>query len=442
MSVNPVTFVAPHLAWGEAPGASARGTRSIPRQWGCDRRATKPQAKWGATLRAAVLCGPGGVARSLQIHWRDMLGARAEAPRALPGPQTPRRKRHRIYAHDHLQRSRSGVVRFAIGFMLALVPVLAESEFASRQTGNANALFTNDSVLRIRIELRPQNVQALREESRRYVRATLYAEGKVYRDVGVHLKGSTGSFRGIDDKPGLTLDFGRFAPDQKFHDLRKIHLNNSVEDPSYVNELIGSELFRAAGVPAPRVSHALVEMNGRPLGLYVLKEGFTEDFLSIYFKRVDGNLYDTDWGHDVGERMKRLSGRDPENEQRDLEALAAATREPDLGRRWQRLEHTLELDRFVTFMALEVMICHRDGYCMARNNFRIYDDPETGRMVFLPHGMDQLFGKADLPWKPHMAGLVARSALETPEGRQRYEAQFRSIFTNLFIVDRLTNRVN
>src|SRR5207249_11768879 len=28
-------------------------------------------------------------------------GARAEAPRALPGPKTPRRKRQRIYAHDH-----------------------------------------------------------------------------------------------------------------------------------------------------------------------------------------------------------------------------------------------------------------------------------------------------------------------------------------------------
>src|SRR2546425_4288170 len=60
--VNPMTFVAPNLAWGEARGGS------IPRQWGCDRRATKPQAKFGATFRAAVLFGPGGVARSLQIH--------------------------------------------------------------------------------------------------------------------------------------------------------------------------------------------------------------------------------------------------------------------------------------------------------------------------------------------------------------------------------------
>src|SRR6266699_7018588 len=69
MSVNSVTFVAPNLAWGEARCASAREPGSIPRQWGCDRRATRPQAKLGATLRAAVLFAPGFVAHSLQIHF-------------------------------------------------------------------------------------------------------------------------------------------------------------------------------------------------------------------------------------------------------------------------------------------------------------------------------------------------------------------------------------
>ena len=109
MRLNPVTFVAPNLAWGEARGGS------IPRQWGCDRRATKPQGKFGATLRAAVLFGPGGVARSLQIHWRDMLVARA-----LPGPKTPRRKRHRIYALDHLaRRTRENLDMRITGFPFA-----------------------------------------------------------------------------------------------------------------------------------------------------------------------------------------------------------------------------------------------------------------------------------------------------------------------------------
>ncbi|PYJ85625.1 MAG: hypothetical protein DME22_08430 [Verrucomicrobia bacterium] len=334
--------------------------------------------------------------------------------------------------------------RFAICFTVSLVAAPAANEMVSPQIkpSPGDDLFANESVLRIHVEMRPQELQSLREESRRYVRSTISAEGKVYRDVGIHLKGSTGSFRGVDDKPALTLDFSRFVNGQKFHQLRKIHLNNSVEDPSYVNEKLGSELFRAVGMPAPRVGHALVELNGRQLGLYVLKEGFTEDFLGRYFKRVDGNLYDTDWGHDVDERMKRLLGRGPDDDQRDLKAVAKAAREPGLSRRWQRLTDVLDIDRFFTFMTLEVMICHRDGYSLARNNFRIYDDPETKKMVFFPHGMDQLFGKSDLPWKPRMAGIVAQSLMETSEGRLRYETRFTTLFTNLFIVDRLTNRVN
>src|SRR6266851_1727117 len=62
MNINAMTFVAPNLACGEARGGS------IPRKWGCDRRATKPQVKFGATRGAAGLFRPDFVARSLQIH--------------------------------------------------------------------------------------------------------------------------------------------------------------------------------------------------------------------------------------------------------------------------------------------------------------------------------------------------------------------------------------
>src|SRR5207245_9535659 len=41
-------------------------TREHPPQWGCDRGATTPEPKSDATLRSAVLFGPGVVARALQ----------------------------------------------------------------------------------------------------------------------------------------------------------------------------------------------------------------------------------------------------------------------------------------------------------------------------------------------------------------------------------------
>ena len=303
-------------------------------------------------------------------------------------------------------------------------------------------LFVPGKVLQIRLEIGPEGEQSLRRDAREFVPATLWEGSTKYEKVGIHLKGSVGSFRPLDDRPALTLDFAQFMEGRKFHGLRRIHLNNSVEDPACINEALGAELFRAAGVPAPRVTRAVVTLNNHWLGLYVLKEGFTEDFLACHFKRVGGDLFEPEGGHDVDERFKRNSVQAPSLGRGPLKALAAAAVEPDLGRRWQRLQETLDTDRFISFMALEVMLGHRDGYCLARNNFRVYHDLDSGKMVFLPHGMDQLLGAADLPWQPHYSGLVARAVIETPEGRSLYAARFHSLFTNLFKVEALTNRVD
>ena len=117
-------------------------------------------------------------------------------------------------------------------------------------------------------------------------------DGTAYQAVGVHLKGAAGSFRNVDDKPALTLNFDRFVEHQRFHGLDKIHLNNSVQDPAWMTEIVCGDLFLAAGVPTARATHAVVDLAGRPRGLYVLKEGYNRTFLKRYFQNPNGNLYD------------------------------------------------------------------------------------------------------------------------------------------------------
>jgi len=139
--------------------------------------------------------------------------------------------------------------------------------------------------------------------------------------------------------------------------------------------------------------------------------------------------------------MKRNSGAGP-NDWSDLKALAAAAQERDLTKRWQRLQKVLDLDRFFSFLAMEILIGHRDGYSLARNNFRIYHDPATDKFVFLPHGMDILFSRADLPLQPRLSGLVAQAVMETPEGRQRYRERLAILSTNVFDTALLTRKVD
>ncbi len=66
-------------------------------------------------------------------------------------------------------------------------------------------------------------------------------------------------------------------------------------------------------------------------------------------------------------------------------------------------------------------------------------------MVFMPHGMDRILGthrsSLDLAIVPPMLGLVARAAITTPEGRQRYLERAGFLFTNLFQPERLSQRV-
>lgn len=279
------------------------------------------------------------------------------------------------------------------------------------------------TVHHVAIELRPEALASLRSDPRHYIRANVKLDAQTLRDVGLRLKGSVGSFRPIDDQPGITMDLGRFVPAQTSPIGAKVHLNNSVEDPSHLQAVLGGEIFHTAGVPTPRSTPALVHLNGRRLGLYVLQEGFTEAFLAREFGRGDGALFDTD---DLAP---------------GLAPLLAAAAEADPNLRWERLGDQLELDRFLTFLALEVLLCHHDGYAIARNNFHIYQAPDTHKFHFLPHGMDQLFSQADFPWVPQMNGPVAAAVLSTPLGRRQYEARFAALFTNVFILPTLTNRV-
>ena len=303
----------------------------------------------------------------------------------------------------------------------------------------AKEAFFQWPVWKIEINISPQNIQHLREKSREYVRAQVKLLDEHLDDVAIHLKG-IGSFRPIDDKPSFTIDLNRFVRGQSFKGLRKLHLNNSIEDSSFLREKIGTELFQSANLPAPLVTHALLELNGKPLGLYVLKEGFDDNFLSRNFKNAHGKLYDPS-AFDNLEKSSAHSALDLSSDPLELQTLADAVYDPVLSRRWERLQQILNVDQFFSFMAVEIMLGHWDGYCLGKNNFRMYADPVSGKLMFLPTGMDQILSLPNLPFKPLMKGAIAHSILEIPEAQTRYFSKFEALFNELFLPATLTNRV-
>jgi spore coat protein H len=305
----------------------------------------------------------------------------------------------------------------------------------------ATAFFDSTKVIEVSIELSPKDLDSLRREPRKYVKCTVKEGDKVYTDVGIHVKGAAGSTRSIDDKPGLTLNMDKFNEGQRFHGMDKWHLANSVQDPSYVSELICGELFRAAGVPASRVGHAVVTINGKRRGLYYVKEGYDRHFLERHFKNSHGNFYDGGFLREIDQPLQLLSSKNDVANHADLKALTAAAREPNPELRFQKLEKILDLDKFISYLALEVITWDWDGYPMNRNNYRIYHDPERDKLVFIPSGMDQMFADPNGPMYPNFNGFLARAVLETPAGKEKFRARMAEIMKTIFDAEALVVRL-
>jgi hypothetical protein len=214
--------------------------------------------------------------------------------------------------------------------------------------------------------------------------------------------------------------------------------NNSVQDSTYLGEMLATQLFRDAKVPAARSTHARVQLNGRDLGLYVVFEAMNKQFLKQHFANGSGNLYEAYLG-DVDGRMEQ-DGGEPGN-QSDVRALNAACQIADPEERWKQLGRVLDMDRFVSFVAMEMLTAHWDGYAIHTNNFRIYHDPATDKFAFITHGIDWAFRRPGISIDPPMKSIVGRAVLTTAEGRKLYQERIGTLFTNVFRVPVITNRM-
>ncbi len=312
------------------------------------------------------------------------------------------------------------------GEALSLEEPNPEATSGATNAEEAEALFAGQIPV-LNIVMSQQAIDQLRLETdwtsvNSYVEVTLEEQGgKTYEHVGLKLKGSVGSFRTIDDKPAFSLNTDKYPGAKRFHGLDRFVLNNCAQDASALHELIAGESARKAGVPASRCTHAIVKLNNqRLLGIYVLKEGFSKDFLSSLFDRVDGHLYDGGFLSDVNLGMELDRGNPAQQER--LQALVDAINDPTPETQLQRLRQTVEQDAFLKYLAFENILCHWDGYSFNINNYRIYENPATGRFHFILHGMDQTFGGwGSIRSEPRFEASVARIFWSNPGVRARYD---------------------
>lgn len=326
-------------------------------------------------------------------------------------------------------------------FLLALAGWVASSPAAPKKTARPTpgaALFNDGRIRTFKFTVVEPGLSTLQKNERSYVKAGLTEGDQVFSEVGLHLKGM-GSFQPFNQKPSFVVKFDRYDDRGEYDGLTRFALNNSSQDGTYLAELMATQMFRDAGVPAARVTHAFVELNGRKLGLYVLIEAMNKEFLKRHFTSAKGNLYEA-YLADIDSKMDQDGGVD--TTQADVKKLAAVCKIPSPTERWSRLQEVFEVDRFLSHQVCEMFTSHSDGYANNRNNYRIYHDPATGRFNMIAHGLDWGFQDTGFSIRPKHQAILTRAVLQTPQGRLAFKERGGQLFTNIFRLEVLTNRVN
>jgi spore coat protein CotH len=261
----------------------------------------------------------------------------------------------------------------------------------------------------------PEHVDALRAGATERVPATMAFDGVTVDRIGLRLKGGFASRRELDQKAGFSIKTDRFVDKQDLHGIDRFTLGNSIADHSFVGEQVAYDVWRAAGIPAPRTALANVTFNGERYGLYVLREGYDKDFLRRHFADPDGNLYECPGDLDISDQRMAARTNEDTNDKADIAALAQVVENTPDDAYLAAVGELVDLDQVFRYWAVEALVAHFDGYVAGTNvpfgntdpafvigtewpntpnNCYWYHDPRTGKFVVLPHGADWSMGNA------------------------------------------------
>jgi spore coat protein CotH len=328
------------------------------------------------------------------------------------------------------------ILGLALGFP-AFAAASGDVAAPSTTALTSDDLFDQTTVRDIRLTMKASDWDTLVETylEDTYYRADMEWQGQVVAIVGVRSRGS-GSRNPV--KPGLKIDFGRYV-DQKFLGLKSLVLANAYQDPSMLKQRASMLFFTKMGIPAPRVTHVRVYVNGAYLGLYMVIEPIDKVFLARVFGTDadgvalnNGYLYEYAWKDDyhfeyLGPDL-RIYADLFEAKTRESEApsvLYGALE--DLFRDFNEVPDDdfesvvgaqLGLPLLVRYLAVENFLADRDGALgyWGANNFYLYRFPSARPMQLIAWDKDLAFWAVDYDIVQGAAeNVLARRALSHPD---------------------------
>lgn len=274
-----------------------------------------------------------------------------------------------------------------------------------------------------------------------WYRADIEVDGVSLLEVGIRKKGFVGSQ--YSPAPALKIKTDKYVKDQFLGDTERITLNNNGGIIPRMAACLTYEVFAAAGYPAPRCNIANVIINGQPKGPYVHVEAIKKRFLRRAFGDNTGSLYEGTHTDFVETWLPRWECKtsDTDTSYAPLAGVAEALQKPD-DELVDALSPVLNIDRYITFWALEVLVNHLDGYGADRNNFYVYFDPtDAGRAVFIPWGADKTF-LGDFSLDGYLTADLPRRLSRIPTIATRMENELERLLIKVWDEDAILESID
>ncbi len=325
----------------------------------------------------------------------------------------------------------------------------------------SDALFEPNHILEVSISLNPSDWATLRsqvnaidtpkvtcasqptERAYDYFAAEVTIDGLTTSNVGIRKKGSLGS--GSTTRPGLKIKASEFVQGQRIFGTKMITLNNNRQDESYISQCLGYGLFQNAGIPSSRCSFAHVTVNGEDLGIYSNVESIKKSMIKRHFADDSGHIYES--GGDF--RVQSIDEFQPKEDAvppdcSDLAPIATALDAPP-DQLLSQLGEVVDMDSFMTYWAMEVIMDHWDGYANNRNNFYFYHDPTSNKMHMIPWGIDALFEGRERSTRPKSVfacGRMAWKLYDAPQTQAMYLSKLEQLLGSVWDEGSILSEIN
>jgi hypothetical protein len=325
------------------------------------------------------------------------------------------------------------LLAFALGFsLLSASPTNAAASTYVEGTDAAAELYDPLMVSDIHIELSDENKELLYWDHETYVAAkfTITVNGVTTGplDVGIRVKGGWGSLRSIYEKCSFRIKFNFSVPKQKFMGLKKIVLNNMVQDPTMLHESLAYRLMRAVGVSSSRTGYANVTVNDELYGIYLNIEAVDKTMLKRWYNGTISMYEGAYWTDVIPDHFWNFEVDEGElitwenYQQTDLWELVNFQNLS--GDEWfNAISQVADMEQITQVFAAELFMAHWDGYTHSIwNNYYLHFDLD-GKLTLIPSGMDQTWNGGYLPFvDPSGRGVLYQKCLEVARCFQLYIA--------------------